>query len=573
MARDITPDVEAARLDDDDTALVRAVVQTARSLLADAADGRDPKRPYGNVEYADPGYQDDKVKRYPIDTEEHVRAAWSYINKRKNAAKYTPEQLARIKARIKRAAKRFGIEISEDADDGGAKAARRAVADVAVDRQQVRDAVTALRGLLALIASEAEEIASELDADGATGDAEAPSLTDLSLLLDAARDVIAFIACEQAEHDPKGPDAYPYPSPLVAAEGGGGDDGGGVLFRLRCPECGKYMRVRVDNGRLRPTAPDEGRSDASHEEAAVAAEHPAEHHEGASAMTPTTTQTTQTTQTTRTTSTASAPSQVTVSINAAPTSPAAASVESIVAALSEVEAGLQEALRALASLRALAAAPPKGDTSPSAHRGDGSPGAIPADNPSPPKSADDLDGDVPSLRGDGDASPSAHRGDGSPGAIPADNPSPPKSADDLDGRVRMAADASADGGDDDGRDERDEGDEENRGGDAAKAHSGRPTHIGTRVEMASRRSYRLDSEADVAAWLAEIEARQQASSPLVAAANLNQIGQVGRGGRAVTERVGSMGPKAPKAPGAAVASLGEELGGGQDFDLRVLFQR
>lgn len=36
---------------------------------------------YGNVEFAD-----DKDKKYPIDTEEHIRAAWNYINMPKNAA-------------------------------------------------------------------------------------------------------------------------------------------------------------------------------------------------------------------------------------------------------------------------------------------------------------------------------------------------------------------------------------------------------------------------------------------------------------------------------------------------------
>jgi HK97 family phage prohead protease len=58
------------------------------------------KKPYGEVEYADPGYQEDKKKRYPIDTEAHIRAAWNYINKPKNAAKYSSENLAKVKAKI-----------------------------------------------------------------------------------------------------------------------------------------------------------------------------------------------------------------------------------------------------------------------------------------------------------------------------------------------------------------------------------------------------------------------------------------------------------------------------------------
>lgn len=74
------------------------------------------KTPYGKVSYADPGYQGDGVKRYPIDTEEHVRAAWAYINKASNAAQYTAEQLKEIKMRIAKAMKKHGIEMGNDSE-------------------------------------------------------------------------------------------------------------------------------------------------------------------------------------------------------------------------------------------------------------------------------------------------------------------------------------------------------------------------------------------------------------------------------------------------------------------------
>jgi HK97 family phage prohead protease len=73
---------------------------------------RAASAPYGNVAYADPGYQKDGKKRYPIDTEAHVRAAWSYINQAGNAAAYSAEQLASIKSRITAAARKLGITIS-----------------------------------------------------------------------------------------------------------------------------------------------------------------------------------------------------------------------------------------------------------------------------------------------------------------------------------------------------------------------------------------------------------------------------------------------------------------------------
>jgi len=77
------------------------------------------KTPYGNVKYADPGYQSDGVKRYPLDSEEHCRAAWAYINMPKNAAKYDADELKLVKGRIKEALKKYDVEISEDEDDSG----------------------------------------------------------------------------------------------------------------------------------------------------------------------------------------------------------------------------------------------------------------------------------------------------------------------------------------------------------------------------------------------------------------------------------------------------------------------
>jgi HK97 family phage prohead protease len=64
------------------------------------ADDKPKDEPYGDVQYADPGYQSDGKKRYPIDTPEHIRAAWSYINKAKNQEPYTAAQVEKIKGRI-----------------------------------------------------------------------------------------------------------------------------------------------------------------------------------------------------------------------------------------------------------------------------------------------------------------------------------------------------------------------------------------------------------------------------------------------------------------------------------------
>lgn len=62
-----------------------------------SADGtpKDKKKPYGDVAYADP-----TNSKYPVDTEEHIRAAWNYINKKKNAAQYSASDLAIVREKI-----------------------------------------------------------------------------------------------------------------------------------------------------------------------------------------------------------------------------------------------------------------------------------------------------------------------------------------------------------------------------------------------------------------------------------------------------------------------------------------
>jgi hypothetical protein len=94
---------------------VEATVTTAINEIGEATiEAKDPKKPYGDVQYADPGYQKDGKKRYPLDTAKHVKAAWSYINQKDNASVYTPKQLARIKSKIKAAMKKIGADVSDE---------------------------------------------------------------------------------------------------------------------------------------------------------------------------------------------------------------------------------------------------------------------------------------------------------------------------------------------------------------------------------------------------------------------------------------------------------------------------
>lgn len=85
--------------------------QGTKAGKIDRREDTNPERgeqEYGDVEFADP-----TNKKYPIDTTEHVRAAWNYINHKDNAAKYDADEVKTIKGRITRAAKKHGIEIED----------------------------------------------------------------------------------------------------------------------------------------------------------------------------------------------------------------------------------------------------------------------------------------------------------------------------------------------------------------------------------------------------------------------------------------------------------------------------
>lgn len=69
-----------------------------------------PKSPPKGYPESKSKYADPTNFKYPIDTEEHVRAALSYIGQARNRKKYDEKELAYIEARIHAAAKKFKIE-------------------------------------------------------------------------------------------------------------------------------------------------------------------------------------------------------------------------------------------------------------------------------------------------------------------------------------------------------------------------------------------------------------------------------------------------------------------------------
>jgi phage head maturation protease len=105
-------------------ALARTEAVIAKKAAASEDDGT----------YADPGYQSDGKKRYPIDSERHIRAAWWFIHRPRNAQRYTPMQLATIKERIIAAWKakidRAGPPAAQQQVAAQERAVSKALADV-----------------------------------------------------------------------------------------------------------------------------------------------------------------------------------------------------------------------------------------------------------------------------------------------------------------------------------------------------------------------------------------------------------------------------------------------------------
>lgn len=85
------------------------IMNAIEKLEIKLAAAKSDKKPYGDVEYADA-----KNGKYPVDTAEHARAAWSYINQAKNAAQYPMNgvTLSSVKSKIMAACKKFGIQVS-----------------------------------------------------------------------------------------------------------------------------------------------------------------------------------------------------------------------------------------------------------------------------------------------------------------------------------------------------------------------------------------------------------------------------------------------------------------------------
>ncbi|NQE89777.1 DUF6582 domain-containing protein [Nocardia terpenica] len=88
-----------------------AVPSNREALILSAKSATEPYGP--DADYADPGFQPDKRKRYPLRDAEEVRTAWDYVHQQRNRRPYTAEQLTHIESKIRAAAHRYGVELDD----------------------------------------------------------------------------------------------------------------------------------------------------------------------------------------------------------------------------------------------------------------------------------------------------------------------------------------------------------------------------------------------------------------------------------------------------------------------------
>jgi hypothetical protein len=104
-----TPIYESAeaRVQDQPTLVDSEALEQEVARRAAAGETRD-------LVYADPGYQADQAKRFPLDTRAGALAAWEALSTRETALEYTSKQLKRARGRTRRELDRHGVTVTTE---------------------------------------------------------------------------------------------------------------------------------------------------------------------------------------------------------------------------------------------------------------------------------------------------------------------------------------------------------------------------------------------------------------------------------------------------------------------------
>lgn len=132
--------------------------------------------PYGDVEYADAGFQSDGVKRFPIDTEPHARLTLQYLQDSANAGAYTKNQLSQMVQVTEAALAKFGVSVQPNTEmEGGTHQQMDTITQEtheALVEKALRDGTAALEAEKAALVTKV----AELDANNATLSSEKAAL-------------------------------------------------------------------------------------------------------------------------------------------------------------------------------------------------------------------------------------------------------------------------------------------------------------------------------------------------------------------------------------------------------------
>lgn len=101
------------------------IIEMAKIARREDVNAKAGKEEYGDVKFADA-----KNKKYPLDTEEHVRAAASYWGQQKNKDKYSEEDQKTISANIAAAEKKFNIGTDDASKAETARVMKAVVAEL-----------------------------------------------------------------------------------------------------------------------------------------------------------------------------------------------------------------------------------------------------------------------------------------------------------------------------------------------------------------------------------------------------------------------------------------------------------
>lgn len=144
----------------------------------DRLDEADKQAPFGDVEYADPGFLEGGVKRYPLDTESHVQAVAALLDREDVAGRYSSDELKQMRQRTNAALERIGAESQEAASDqqveeGGSTPVTDTIAQEtheALLHKAVEDATSEAQAEIARLQEQVNSLTEERDTAQARAD-------------------------------------------------------------------------------------------------------------------------------------------------------------------------------------------------------------------------------------------------------------------------------------------------------------------------------------------------------------------------------------------------------------------